>query len=129
MDHHYTFENDYLQLFVHETDKTTLEITGTVHHPERYTRVMAIFAANPIDRMMSYTGSGLPFPNEEIAFEGSRNVYQIPKTGVVNTRFKKPNAYYTHTKVAPCLFVRLDDTTIRFQLNEPKPPARPIGYR
>jgi hypothetical protein len=68
--------------------------------------------------MMSYTGSGLPFPNEEIAFEGSRNVYAIPKTGVVNTQFKKPNAYCTRTKVPPSLFVRLDDVTIRFTLND-----------
>lgn len=114
----YIFENDYLRLSVHETEAAELTINGTVRHPERYTRVMAIFAANPIDRMMSYTGSGLPFPNQEIAFEGSRNVYAIPKTGIVNTHFKKPNAYYTHAKVPPSLFVRLDDVNIRFTLDD-----------
>jgi hypothetical protein len=122
----YTFKNDYLQLFVHETAEGYLTIYGNVQHPERY-NIMAIFAANPIDRMMSYTGSGLPFPNQEIAFEGSRNVYAIPKTGIIDTHFKKPNAYFstdTFTKIPPSLFVRLNDVNIRFILEDLKKPKQ-----
>jgi len=44
---------------------------------------------------MSYMGAGLPFPNEEVAYEGSPNVGEVP---IVNGAFSfsiiNPNSYY-----------------------------------
>jgi hypothetical protein len=56
----------------------------------------AIFwAANPADYMTNYSGSGLPFPNDAVAYENT------PNKGVVNVVDNKfsfrlffPNAYY-----------------------------------
>lgn len=52
-------------------------------------------AAAPADMRMSYMGSGLPFPNEEIAYEGSPNAGEAPvKEGKFAFKLVSPNAYY-----------------------------------
>lgn len=52
-------------------------------------------AAAPADVRMSYMGSGLPFPNEEIAYEGSPNAGEAPvREGQFTFKLVSPNAYY-----------------------------------
>ena len=59
-------------------------------------------AAAPANLRMSYMGSGLPYPNEDVAYEGSMNVGQAPITqpgaagGAGSFRFVIfcPNSYY-----------------------------------
>lgn len=52
-------------------------------------------AAAPADLRMSHMGSGLPYPNEEVAYEGSPNVGKVPiQGGKFQFVLISPNAYY-----------------------------------
>lgn len=52
-------------------------------------------AAAPANMRMSYMGSGLPFPNEEIAYEGSPNMGDAPVSrGYFEFNIICPNSYY-----------------------------------
>jgi len=53
-----------------------------------------IIAPNPPDIRMSYSGSALPFPCEEIAFEKTKNYYEITNSGIIDVKFLFPNSYY-----------------------------------
>ena len=126
----------YVTLDIKETDDDTLVITGNVLNPFAYTE-MILVAANPIDRMMNYSGSGLPFPSPSIAFESTPNHYVIGGNGVINATFVRPNSYYstdTYTRVEPCVFVKLyknNDTepiTVQFKLAD-KNPLKSVFYR
>lgn len=81
--------------------------TGSILNPTNYASVEVI-AANPIDRRMSYGGSGLPFPNAEVAFEGTPNRLVLdPSVGSFNGEFAYPNRYYladARTLIPPSIF-------------------------
>ena len=121
----YRFQNSYISLNVSEKTGDVLEITGNVTTPTMYSK-MVLFAANPIDRMTNYTGSGLAFPSNTIAFEGSPNYYEIDRSGVVKVSFIRPNSYYstdTLTRIVPSIFVKLESglslpTIIHFKLED-----------
>lgn len=131
---YYKLENEYITLQVTE-ENDLLTIQGKVKKPEDYEN-MVLFAANPIDRMMNYSGSGLAFPNSFIAFEGTPNFLQIESDGMIQTTFKKPNSYYandTRTRIEPSIFVKLHKATIdpiiiRFALEEGLP-LKTVFYR
>ena len=131
----YSFKNDYVILQVEEQDQT-LTLTGVIENPGDF-KQMEVFAANPIDRMMNYSGSGLPFPTPSIAFENTPNVYQVDPKGTIQTQFQTPNAYYTQDKqtlVQPSLFIKLvpkndqEPIFVRFQL-ENKLPLKTLYHR
>lgn len=85
-----------------------LTIRGKVIKASAYEE-RVLFAANPIDRMMNYAGSGLPFPCPSIAFENSPSVFQIGESGEFQATFQKPNSYYTEDtqqKVKPSIFLK-----------------------
>jgi hypothetical protein len=68
-----------------------------------------LIAANPIDRMVNYTGSGLPFPNDNIAFENTVNLFII-KEKRFKTEFSYPNSFYRidgFTKIEPSIFIHI----------------------
>lgn len=129
----YSLKNSQVSLtVVEENDKLTIE--GKIINPKAY-QVMELFAANPIDRMMNYAGSGLPFPCPFIAFENTPNKLQISASGEIKTTFKKPNSYYTEDtqkRVPPSLFVKLVETNqpiyIQFALDD-NLPLRTMYYR
>lgn len=54
------------------------------------------WAAAPPNYRTSFAGSGLPFPNEEIAFQNSPNVGKVPLAadGSFRIRLQYPNSYY-----------------------------------
>lgn len=105
----FKFENEFVQCDVVIVDeKGTLQLTGAIKQMGM-AREVIINAPNPIDRMTNYTGSGLPFPCAQIAFENTPNIAKITDpTGRFDLKFSYPNAYYTtdaHTKVEPSIFV------------------------
>jgi hypothetical protein len=56
---------------------------------------LAYIAPSPADYRASYSGSGLPFPNKEHAFEGTPNHGVVDVYGnQVTLRLAMPNAYY-----------------------------------
>lgn len=63
------------------------------------------WAANPPSYNQSFGGSGLPYPNEEIAFGGTPNDSYVDLKDVGNFEFQMvyPNSYYTNlgTKYIP----------------------------
>lgn len=72
---------------------------------------VTIFAANTIDTKVSYSGSGLPFPNDEIAFENTPNIYEL-KDNTFNVSFSYPNSFYTsdhRIKIPPTIFFKFVD--------------------
>jgi hypothetical protein len=114
-----------------------LKIHGKINNPSDYSRI-ELLAANPIDRNMSYSGSGLPFPCPSIAFDESPNYYLVPENGIIsNVIFMYPNSYYTidgKTKIPPSLFVTLHPKNgeknihVRLELNDLLP-LRTLTYR
>ena len=89
--------------------------TGSIINPANYS-IVEIIAANPIDRRMSYGGSGLPFPSAEVAFEGTPNRLffdEVPSPSFKG-EFAYPNRYYladARTLVAPSVFFILTPKT------------------
>lgn len=55
------------------------------------------WAANPPDYITSYSGSGLPFPNPETAFENTpnRGIAKV-NSGMFQFRIQYPNAFYVN---------------------------------
>lgn len=59
------------------------------------TLVIKYWAANPPTYSQSFSGSGLPYPNEEVAFQNSKNVGVVPvKNGKFSLTIRFPNSYY-----------------------------------
>ena len=55
-------------------DKKTVLISGTKKH----NNTINIMAANPPDILGNYSGTSLPFPSTDIAFENTKNKFNIP---------------------------------------------------
>jgi len=73
-----------------------LSIAGHIDGGNRSGETIDYIAANPIDRRYSYSGSGLPFPNAELAYEGTTNkgTAVIDDDGDFQIEVEYPNAYY-----------------------------------
>jgi len=88
-------------------------------------------AADPADRRLAVSGSGLPFANPSMAFDGSNMGNAILKNfGMFDIQITRPNSYYTHhgkVLVAPHVDLQvLDDKGViihetRVELGEPIP--------
>ena len=104
----YHLENDDVTL--HATVMNDqVRLTGSISKASKYIE-RYIMAPNPIDRMLNYSGSGLPFPCPAIAFENTPNYYEIPSSGEIQAIFSYPNSYYTmetQEKIIPSIFVTL----------------------
>ena len=104
------FNDEYVSLNV-KLNNFILNITGYIKNSTYYNKIV-IISPNPIDRMINYSGSGLPFPNEYIAFENTPNYKLIDNSGNINVQFKYPNSFYSRdgkNKVIPSIFVQLTD--------------------
>ena len=105
--------------------RETVHIKGVVLNSARY-ESMQLLAASPATRGVSYSGSALPFPCSQIAFDGSPNVADVSENGVFDVVFEYPNSYYTHdafTKVVSSVFLMLKERNpnvpavfVRFEL-------------
>jgi len=101
------FENSFVKCRVDTIDNCRkIKIKGIVNNRSYYKNVLLI-APNPASLSSSYSGTGLPFPCADIAFEESKNIYAIDTAGVIDTIFMYPNSYYTvanKTKIVSSLF-------------------------
>ena len=62
-----------------------------------------IEAANPPTYSQSYTGSGQPYPNPDIAYENTPNRGAVKATGNhFEFRIRFPNAYYVGSRFSMC---------------------------
>jgi hypothetical protein len=118
------FNDEYVNLNVNQNG-LILNITGSIKFPVQYSKLL-IISPNPIDRMVNYSGSGLPFPNETIAFENTPNYQIIDKSGNINVNFKYPNSFYSRNgknKIVSSLFIELtnhEDKSfqLQYELND-----------
>jgi len=78
------FNDEYVSLNV-KLNNFILNITGYIKNSTYYNKIV-IISPNPIDRMINYSGSGLPFPNEYIAFENTPNYKLIDNSGNINVQ-------------------------------------------
>jgi hypothetical protein len=102
------------------SDHSTLKINGSIKNNTMYKDII-IIAPNPINRMSNYSGSGLPYPNYEIAFENTPNIHKIEASGIFDITFKYPNSFYMPdgmNKIKPSIFFifnTIDNKTFRLQ--------------
>ena len=99
------FRNDYVDCVV-SVNQTHVRVSGNVRNPAEFTRMLVI-APNPIDRISSYSGSGLPWPCPNIAFDNTPNKALIDSTGAIDVVFNYPNSYYTNdqlNRIEPSVF-------------------------
>lgn len=87
------------------------KVEGRLQPHQRPNSKIHFLAANPIDRRDSYVGSGLPFPNPEIAYENTPN---RGVTHAVNGGYSffvhMPNSFYTDlgkTLLPPHVLIRV----------------------
>lgn len=133
-----TYKNMYVTCDVYFLDNGDVRITGALTNPTAFAAGRCtLFAASPIDRMMNYSGSGLPFPCAAVAFDNSPNNHTIGHDGLFDVVFKYPNGYYKHDafeKIPPSIFFYMvpsssqDPFFVRFALPDPLP-LRTLGYR
>lgn len=106
------FSDEYTNFnVVYNKDYSLINIKGSVKNKVIYNNII-IISPNPIDRMSNYSGSGLPFPNYEIAFENTPNIYTIDSSGVFDISFKYPNSFYIPdgiNKIKPSIFFIFTD--------------------
>jgi len=105
---------------VFELENNNLKIKGSLFNPAIYKKKV-ITAPNPIDIITSYSGSALPFPNEEIAFENTKNYLEINNDGIIDATFRFPNSYYSpdgKTKIKSPIVLILDDKKIIYELDD-----------
>jgi hypothetical protein len=128
----YTVSNEDFNCLIKEDDldKNYINIKGIITNPNKYTK-MAIMAPNPIDKITSFSGKGLPFPCEMIAFENTPNFKIINKDGNIDVTMKYPNSYYTpdgYNKIVSPVIISLDDKKIIIELKD-KCPLKTIRDR
>jgi hypothetical protein len=130
-----TYKNEFVNCDVDFLMNGDIHLTGKVASPSTF-QLMSIFAASPINRLTSYSGSGLPFPCAQVAFENSPNNYTIDPSGDYDVVFKYPNGYYmsdAKEKVPPSIFFSFAEPgkapfLVHFKLPDPLP-LRTLGYR
>lgn len=105
------FENEYIRCNVEIFNNSeNISIKGYLNDINNYKKVI-LLAANSVEKRASYSGSGLPFPCPEIAFENTPNVYEVPRSGIIDIVFTYPNSYYTvanKEKVISSIFLILE---------------------
>ena len=55
-------DNDLVTMKIEEINNAQVTVNGKVKNHRKYKEI-EIFAANPINKMMNYSGSGLPYPS------------------------------------------------------------------
>jgi hypothetical protein len=133
----YTFNDNYVSASVNHVENHKIRIIGKVNNPSNYSR-MELLAPNPIMSGMSYSSSGLPFPNPTIAFDETVNRHLISEDGIfTDVIFMFPNGYYVvggKEKIGPSIFVILHPANgdkpvhIRFEMKDDLP-LHTLTYR
>lgn len=123
------FDDEFVFCNVNYVDGYShLHISGNIKNPMMYDRMLLI-APNPIDRMTNYSGSGLPFPCADIAFENTPSKLLVSSTGAFTAHFAYPNSFYMPNgkdKVLSSIFFSLTDKNnktvhLRYELDDLNP--------
>jgi hypothetical protein len=129
-----SYKNEYISCVVDTTNN--VQISGSVLSPSEFS-YMELVAPCPMNRMTSYSGSGLPFPCPMVAFDNTPNKFIIPNTGLFDVTFSYPNSYYTNDnfeKIPPSIFFKLysrsgnEPVVVRIGLND-LAPLRSLTHR
>lgn len=113
------FNDEYINITV-EIIENNLNIVGTLKNSSVFKKRI-LTAPAPPNTLMSYSGSFLPFPNEEIALENTKNLFIINPDGVINTTFTYPNSYYSpdgYNKLKSPIILIIDDKKIIYELDD-----------
>ena len=79
-----------------DSGKGTFLVKGTINTTAVNPTVL-YWAAAPPNYRTSFSGSGMPFPNPEVAYENTPNVGAVQAPGgAFEFRLNYPNSYYTH---------------------------------
>jgi len=114
-----SFENDYVKINVNIIEDK-VSIKGNIKNPSKFNK-MLILAPNPPDKITSWSGKNLPFPSEFVAYENTKNLKILDKSGEIDVIFEYPNSYYTPsgtTKVISPIIVSLDGNESIFNLED-----------
>lgn len=110
-------------------EKDIVTIKGSINdtikgHTIRY------MAASPVEKRMSFSGSGLPYSSPLMAFDNSKNKGHI-EVGLNNSfsfSIEMPSSYYTNlgtNLIPPSVYIKynngISEITIDIQLAEPVP--------
>ena len=88
------FNKELCEGIIENTGDGNIEITGKLKIGSEKAKVV-YWAANPADMNISFSGSGLPFPSPEIAFQNTKNVGSVmTEGGVFKIKLYYPSAYY-----------------------------------
>jgi len=96
-----------------------LIIKGILKNHDTYNKKI-ICAPNPPDLRTSYSGTALPFPNEDIALQNTKNYFQITD-GFIDITFKTPNSYYSndgYNKIKTPIILIIDDKKIIYEFDD-----------
>ena len=87
-----TYQNNNGDVVVHG------KINNQLQHLLNKIRIkLKYWAANPATNGSSFAGSGLPYPNEEVAYQNTPNQGIIELYDInFSLNLKKPNSYYKH---------------------------------
>lgn len=124
------FNNEYVSCTMVITESGSIRLQGRVNNRGAY-RAVEIVAPAPADRMMNYSGSGLPFPCAAIAFENTPNRIIVGDNGLFQGVFAYPNSYYTNdafNKIVSSVFAilyskdeKVEPIVVRMELPEQVP--------
>lgn len=93
---------------------------------------IVFWAASPPDMRKSFAGSGLPFPNPEIAFEHSQNKgIAYAQNGEFTFKIKYPNSFYANLGtvfVPPTVYIRICNGEEKGEIMAIRV-GKPIPYR
>lgn len=123
------YDNEYVSFNISSVGNGVpfpkIRIQGTVKNPMNYEKVEMI-ASNPPMSMTNYSGSGLPYPCADVAFDNTPNRQEILRPDF-NVEFVYPNSYYVSggtTKIKPSIFFSFlyksstVPTFVRFELED-----------
>jgi hypothetical protein len=135
------YDNAYLSCQIHTAKPVSLNgvprlhIQGTIKNRSTYSKIFLI-APNPPMSMTNYSGSGLPYPCANQAFENTLAYLDIHETSFETTIFY-PNSYYAvggFEKIPPSIFIgfiehsSITPTYVRLELQDILP-LRTLTHR
>lgn len=123
------YDNEYVSFNVRTIGSRTtfprIRIQGLIKNLPNYDKV-EILAPNSAMSMTNYSGSGLPYPCADVAFDNTPNRQELTVSNF-DVEFVYPNSYYVNggtTKIKPSIFFSFlyrsstVPTFIRFELED-----------
>jgi hypothetical protein len=104
----------------------TISVKGQITIPFK-NKFMTYISSAPYDRRCSFSGSGLPFPNKEVAFQNNPNKGKIDiSTGSFHFTLIRPNSFYENFDIlkSPVLRLTLDNKIVSIEI-----PNIQVAYR